>query len=201
MNLIEFYNSLNSIIIYLCGGYVFLRVFSYATSDTEEDAFDVGIFKSLIVGFVLKAMICVLPIRFGKYINILGYLVFCVGMAYGCGRLTYCETIYKILGFFRITKSPRNNIWDELKDPNHSLWATVYLDKYGVYYQGVVRLYDETQKRPQVILSKYKKFKSGIDAPVEDFSGDSTKRVLIDTCDAPRIEFSYHEDSKVITRF
>ena len=102
--------------------------------------------------------------------------------------------IFKKLG---ITRTFNRNIWQDLMDKEHSLWADVRSKKLQRHYFGQIVLVEEFERYPRIVLSRYTIYDKHNNI-IEDYDKDPTQRIVIETTLYDDIRLVYNENSKNI---
>jgi hypothetical protein len=153
--------------------------------------------KSLIAGFILKNVIAIVPLRFTKPINIVGYLLMCVMVAYFMAMFYGSDKFKLLLKKINIRRTTNEFIWDDILDKKNSIWVRAISNDLDLDYYGVCVLVEDFQRYPQVIISNY--VKRTLDGTViEDCYLKPEKRAIIDTSKFSNIELIYNKNSENI---
>lgn len=194
--------SVEDIILCISVGFIFLGIFRFIVSNRDSGDFKYTIIKSLIIGFILKSVVGILPFRSNNnYVNILFFILFCILLSFILAKLyssTLFEAILRVLGI-RQTVNPY--IWTDIEDKENSLWVIVGFKELDLKYFGILAEYEDFNRKPQIVLGRYIKCKYNedvYDKHENDFSKDPTQRVLLDTEKADIIELVYNKKSNNI---
>lgn len=185
----DLYNILPDIIVYLLLGFTAVKIFKFITN--REDSTEVNhiIIESVIIGFVIKKVFELIPITSHIYIiDVLCIFVITIIGSYLFAKLWSGEKFLKIKNFLKINRTERKYIWYDIKDP-----TAVYVDatnpETSVRYFGKLKLIEESQRQPLILLEGYTKYVNG----EEDcnYLTDYKRTVLLDTSKYTEIEITY----------
>ena len=104
----------------------------------------------------------------------------------------------------RLNKIYWDNIWYGITDYKHGCYLHVFLEGTDISYRGAFRDdYNDDSGHTWIVLSNYRMFKGYDEAGengttlsiLEDFKGDDTKRIAIDTSKISRFSIRYSQNS------
>lgn len=192
-NLLEI---LPDIILYIASGYLFIFIFCFISLRKKIN--DVrGIFViSLVIGFVLKTVVCaVIPIRFGFYVNTVGFLILCACLGGVVGYTVESSWFRKILTKLRISRSVHENIWHDIIDvEGNAMWIRAVSREKEQVIIGILVLAEEFQRHPLLVLQQYRVYNLEGEI-VEDYIEDANHQIIIKSEDYDTIDVVYDEES------
>lgn len=186
--------SLYDMILFIVSGYVFTNVFRFVI-EAERRVTDLqSIMLYMIVGFVLNNICATVPFRTSKQtVNIVIYICVCIFVAYIIGILYMSKPFQWCLRKLKIRNSAKSSIWSAITNHEESLWVLVGYKSLDIKYYGILGGFDSGETHPQIALYGYSKGGFNQDlkkSPSEDYTGDLSKFVLLDTSKADIIEFT-----------
>lgn len=195
MGLDILWKQLPTIILYLAAGYLYLLLFNFVSTNKNPTEFEHMFFKSLIIGFVLKNIVCIIPIRTGNYyLNIAGFLAICIFVAYSFGKIYISDSFRSILKVFGVSRTIHPYIWNDIEDQHKSLWVKVTFKVQNEQYLGILTTTEDFQRMPLIVLTRYTK--SNLSGEIiADYTNDKTRRIVLDSSKADTVELIYDKDS------
>lgn len=185
--------SLYDIILYIVAGFVFIGVFRFVTEADRISISAQSFLVDLIVGFILKNICLVVPFRTSLHaLNIVIFICVCILGGYLFGLLYQSALFNSCLTKLRIRSTPSLSIWTTITKHEESLWVRIGYKNLDLKYFGILQYCEEMQRYPQIALYGYTKgmyTQDLVDDFLEDYTGDMTKFVLLDTSKADYIEF------------
>ncbi len=192
--------SLYDMILFIVSGYIFTNVFKFVTEAERQSTDLQSIMLYLIVGFVLKHTCAIVPFRTSKQtINVVIYICVCIFVAYIMGILYMSRPFQWCLRKLKIRNSTKSSIWSAITNHEKSLWVEVGYKSLDIKYYGILGGFDSSETYPQIVLYGYSKggFNQDLDkAPSENYTGDLSKFVLLDTAKADVIEFTSTNEAR-----
>lgn len=194
----ELISVLPSIIIYLALGFCYIKVYKF-TRIIKSDAGNQNLLvESLIFGFVLRNLLGLIPVSFGKYIDVIGMIVFSVIAGYLTAKAFESKWLNKIRSFLKINQTFNKNIWGDIADENGATYITV-VDDNNIFVEGLLVLHEPHKSQPLMQLAKYKVY-NGDDLFI-DYSEDPERTILIDTTKYKGIFITYEKCSDKTNRW
>lgn len=191
MDLKDLFEILPDIILYVTTGYLFILVFNFISLRKKMEDIN-GIFcASLAIGFVIKAILCTLKIRFSYYVNIVGLLAFSVLLGALLGYFINSKLCKKILKKLHVNRSINENIWHDIMDiDKRTMWIRAVSKEREQVIVGILVMVEEFQRFPQLLLQQYQIFDLEGNL-VEDYIANANQEILIRTEDFENIDIVY----------
>lgn len=175
----DLYELLPNIILYLASGYIFLAGFKFSAWEFDEIDVDGKLSLSIVCGFILKNLVCLLPLRFPEAINIFGLLVFSIVVGIFLGKFVHSVKFNGLLASI-FHRTADTNIWHELIDTDKYMWIYAYDPTTQRNIFGLAVTIEENQRFPLIELQQY--YVCDDDGEIiEDYTDDATRHMLINT--------------------
>jgi len=191
VDLKDLFEILPDIILYVTTGYLFILVFNFISLRKKMEDIN-GIFcASLAIGFVIKAILCTLKIRFSYHVNIVGLLAFSVLLGALLGYFINSKLCKKILKKLHVNRSINENIWHDIMDiDKRTMWIRAVSKERERVIVGILVMVEEFQRFPQLLLQQYQIFDLEGNL-VEDYIANANQQILIRTEDFENIDIVY----------
>ena len=184
------------LILFLTSGFVFVNVFDFTIEVDWETRKNHNFISLLLIGFVLKNAISVIPIRTRiDAVDISIFILICILLGYSLGRVYLSDCFISLLSKLKIRSTPQSSIWSTITKDEDSLWAEIGFKSIDLKYYGIAQVIEEGQRFPQIALYGYIKgnydldLKTSSEQALEDFSEDMSKFVLLNVEKADYVEF------------
>lgn len=162
MNWTEIIDALPKIIFYLASGFIFLHVFLFfAFKKPLSEDIQGKITLSLVIGFILKQLLSLIPVRFSFEVNYIILLCVSFLLAFGLAKLVQTKIFSSLLNKLGTGRTVNSNFWDDVIDSEMFIKVVNYSEEYAII--GLCSKVEEVQRVPQIVLEHYK---------IEDLSGD-----------------------------
>lgn len=125
------------------------------------------------------------------FISSVTLLAFCASKIFDS---VFFRNIFKKI---KINRTFNKNIWHDIMDKEHTVWADIRSKTLKRHYYGEIVLIEDFEKYPRILLSRYTIYDKDNEV-IEDYDNDPTKRIFIDTSLYDDIRLTYHKDSKNI---
>lgn len=182
--------------MYLLSGITFIYIFSFIRAKKKDPNYQNLLFRSLVIGYVLKHIICLIPYRSSEYaVNLFGYLVVCAIISYALAMLCSSSIMNTILRFLHIRQTTNEGIWYDILG-NDTVWLEIKDKESGHTYYGCLCLFEDFNSSPKIVLKQYKEYNSN--NIVVDFSNNFAERVMIDTANCNIIKMTYNVDNSIV---
>ncbi len=181
----------------LISGYLYLKVFDFVTYEKDTKNYEYIFLKSVVCGTVLYNTVGTLtnmlisPWDNIVFISSVTLLAFCASKIFDS---VFFRNIFKKI---KINRTFNKNIWHDIMDKEHTVWADIRSKTLKRHYYGEIVLIEDFEKYPRIVLSKYTIYDKDNEV-IEDYDNDPTKRIFIDTSLYDDIRLTYHKDSKNI---
>lgn len=195
-NLYEF---LPSVITYIVLGYVFIKIFRITRVIKNTNSIDDSIMESLVVGFIIKNCISLIPFSFGIYVDIIGMIISSAILGYVSAKALASNFVLNIIDKLKINHTKFKFMWQNIEDPDLAIFIDATNPDTNVRYFGQLLVYEEYERFPIIQIGKYMNWKD--DELINDFSNDPTRTILIDTSKFTEIDITYQNESKAIKRW
>ncbi|WP_148867855.1 DUF6338 family protein [Thermosediminibacter litoriperuensis] len=193
-NIIE---ALPTLIIYVVPGYIILWIIAFnLTQEINKD--NHIILKSLVISYLLVNLIkAVAPIDSPK--TIVFILILSVFLGFAISKFITSYSFSWMLQFLKIYRTPQSNIWLDILDFTHGVWARVYIPSEKIIYEGALIKYGQSGDGANhyILLSNYIAYSYESEI-LEDNSENNTYYVAVNIKDISRIELIYNPKSKKI---
>lgn len=195
-NIKEFVAYLPEILIYIVSGFLFIKVFYFINYKNTDTNITYILVSSISIGFIIKYSFDLINIK--KYLNVqLYYLILCaisVVMSFIVSFIYNSQMYANILKWFKVNRTINKDIWDDIIDKKYPTFVKMQMKSDKNYYYGQVKLVEENNKNPYIVLFEYQCFNSeGV--LLADYSNDGTYQILLDTKEAISIELIYNDES------
>ena len=193
--IIHFFDSfsLEDVIICIVAGFVCLWMFNFTIEADYDLTNQKNIILDFLIGFILKNICRIIPFRTRSHpLNIAIFVCVCIFLGYITGLLYQSKFVAKILSFLKIRSIPQQYIWSVITKQESSLWVRIGYKELNIKYFGLVQYCENQQRYPQIVLYGYTKGTYDQDLIqdfCEDYTGDMSKFVLLDTAKADFVEF------------
>lgn len=146
---------------------------------------------SLVLGFVILNTAYIIPITTSiLWLDYLFIGIVTLLCGYLLGRFTDSQLYVHLLRRVKIFYTPNKYLWYDTVDKKGDTWIVIkYLDK-NIAYKGVLSCYEEQQRFPQIMLTRYKVYSVDKWKEIKDCSEDN-RVIMLDTSKADSIEFLY----------
>lgn len=181
----------------LISGYLYLKVFDFVTYEKDTKNYEYIFLKSVVCGTVLCNTVGTLtnmlisPWDNIVFISSVTLLAFCASKIFDS---VFFRNIFKKI---KINRTFNKNIWHDIMDKEHTVWADIRSKTLKRHYYGEIVLIEDFEKYPRIVLSRYTIYDKDNEV-IEDYDNDPTKRIFIDTSLYDDIRLTYHKDSKNI---
>lgn len=91
-------------------------------------------------------------------------------------------------------------IWRDIEDEKYGIWVRAVSKSCDFDIFGRLVLIEEFQRFPMIVVDEYEYTKID-ETPVEDFSKDDCRRILIDTSKCDTVRLIYNEKSDNIKEY
>ncbi len=195
----EFFDILPDIIIYIVLGCTCLYTFRIRRILKKPDDYKHILTESLVVGFIIKSIMALIPFSFGEYIDIIGMIISSALIGYGVAALLEINWVNKLIDALKIRHTKFKYMWQNIDDPNHTIFIDATNPETHIRYFGQVVMYEEFERFPIIQICKYMAWKDN--DLLFDYSDNPTQTVLIDTSKYTEIDIVYQKNSQVIKRW
>lgn len=197
--MIEIYNSLSDIILYVVSGYIFL--YTYKTTRIVERSKEQEhiIVESLIFGYIINNIALVIPISLGYYADIICIVIASAVSGFLCAKFISSRYTNYLIDKLGIRQTKFRYMWQNICDPELAIFIDVTDSETKNRYYGQLLVFEDFEKYPIIQICKYVYWQN--DEEIADYSNDPTRTVLIDTSKYSEIEIIYQESSEFIKRW
>lgn len=192
-NLLEI---LPDIVLYIASGYLFIFIFCFISLRKKLNDIQGVFIISLVVGFILKTVVCaVIPVRFGFYVNTVGFLIICAFLGGIAGYTVESSWFRKILTKLRISRSVHENIWHDIIDvEGNTMWIRAVSREKEQVIIGILVLVEEFQRYPLLVLQQYRVY--DLEGKlIEDYIQNANHQIIIKSEYYDTIDVVYDEES------
>lgn len=197
--MLEIYNLLPNIVIYIVLGYIFLRVFRTVRIVKNPDNYEHILTESLVLGFIIKSIAALIPFSFGYRLDIIGLSISSAIAGFLFAKLLSSKIMLDIIDKLQIKHTKFKYMWQNIEDPEFAVFVDITNPDTKSRYFGQLVMYEEFERSPIIQICKYMSW-SG-ETLLYDFSEDPTRTVLIDTSKYTEIDIVYQKVSNVIKRW
>lgn len=191
-------NVIKEYIVYVYPGFITLMIYRFIIAKNVEEN-EYTLIKSIIISYIYVAILeGITKINFSKFIiphHIILLIVACiVPIIWNCIFKSSIAT--KSLRAIKIDTSVHENMLESLRAKEEGLWIRVYMDDYGIMYEGTLRGHESDPNREQQIaLSGYRFYrinsKSKEKECIIDYANKKQHWVKIREKDITRMEVVY----------
>ncbi len=154
MNLEDLFKLLPEIIIYLASGYIFINVFCFlGIRQVKLNDIEGKFTISLVIGFILKNLLALIPIRIATYVNYFALLLFSLIVAFLLGKTVQSNKLKLILKKFSNGRTVNRYFWQDLVENEMFIKLTNYDKNYII--MGYCHGKEDFERIPQLILEQY----------------------------------------------
>lgn len=195
----DIFNILPDIIIYIVLGYICLHMYRITRIVKKSNNFEHILTESIVVGFIIKNVISLIPFSFGVYFDTIGMIISSAAIGFGIAKILETPIADKVINFLKIKHTKFKYMWQNIDDPNHAIFIDATNSETHIRYFGQVVMYEEFERFPIIQICKYMAWKDN--DLLFDYSDDPTQTVLIDTSKYTEIDIIYQKNSNVIKRW
>lgn len=154
MSLEELFKLLPEIIIYLASGYIFINVFCFfGVRNIKSEDIQGKFFISLILGFVLKNLLSLIPIRCDTYLNYLALLFVSLILAFLLAKVVRLNKVNSVLKRMSNGHTINRYFWQDFIENEMFVRLTDY--EHNVMIMGYCHGEEDFERFPQLILEQY----------------------------------------------
>ena len=186
-----------NILLVLVLGYIYLKIYNFISYSKNIKSYEYVFIKSVVCGTILEYTIGFFTNMLYKPWNYILIIFVTVFLAFISAKLINSNLFRQIFKKLGITRTFNRNIWQDLMDKEHSLWADVRSKKLQRHYFGQIVLVEEFERYPRIVLSRYTIYDKHNNI-IEDYDKDPTQRIVIETTLYDDIRLVYNENSKNI---
>ena len=165
----------------------------------KSDDFEHILTESIVVGFIIKNVISLIPFSFGEYIDTIGMIISSAAIGFGVAKILETPIADKVINILKIKHTKFKYMWQNIDDPNYAIFIDATNPETHIRYFGQVVMYEEFERFPIIQICKYMAWKN--DEILFDYSDNPTQTVLIDTSKYTEIDIIYQKNSNVIKRW
>ncbi len=168
----------------------------------KSDDFEHILTESIVVGFIIKNVISLIPFTFGEYIDTIGMIISSAAIGFGVAKILETPIADKVINILKIKHTKFKYMWQNIDDPNYAIFIDATNPETHIRYFGqvvMVVMYEEFERFPIIQICKYMAWKDN--DLLFNYSDDPTQTVLIDTSKYTEIDIIYQKDSRVIKRW
>lgn len=195
----DIFNILPDIVIYIVLGYICLHMYRITRIVKKSDDFEHILTESIVVGFIIKNVISLIPFTFGEYIDTIGMIISSAAIGFGVAKILETPISDKVINILKIKYTKFKYMWQNIDDPNYAIFIDATNPETHIRYFGQVVMYEEFERFPIIQICKYMAWKDN--DLLFNYSDDPTQTVLIDTSKYTEIDIIYQKDSRVIKRW
>lgn len=195
----DIFNILPDIVIYIVLGYICLHMYRITRIVKKSDDFEHILTESIVVGFIIKNVISLIPFTFGEYIDTIGMIISSAAIGFGVAKILETPIADKVINILKIKYTKFKYMWQNIDDPNYAIFIDATNPETHIRYFGQVVMYEEFERFPIIQICKYMAWKDN--DLLFNYSDDPTQTVLIDTSKYTEIDIIYQKDSRVIKRW
>lgn len=195
----DIFNILPDIVIYIVLGYICLHMYRITRIVKKSDDFEHILTESIVVGFIIKNVISLIPFSFGEYIDTIGMIISSAAIGFGVAKILETPIADKVINILKIKHTKFKYMWQNIDDPNYAIFIDATNPETHIRYFGQVVMYEEFERFPIIQICKYMAWKN--DEILFDYSDNPTQTVLIDTSKYTEIDIIYQKNSNVIKRW
>lgn len=195
----DIFNILPDIIIYIVLGYICLHMYRITRIVKKSDNFEHILTESIVVGFIIKNVISLIPFSFGVYIDTIGMIISSAAIGFGVAKILETPIADKVINFLKIKHTKFKYMWQNIDDPIYAIFIDATNPETHIRYFGQVVMYEEFERFPIIQICKYMAWKDN--ELLFDCSDDPTQTVLIDTSKYTEIDVVYQKNSNIIKRW
>lgn len=194
INIAELIQCLPEYIRIIASGYIFVSVFDFIMYKKDIADYKHIFLKSIVYGFILKNILFTLtaPFCLSDWLQDLLLYLFSIVLAYLITLGLKSRKTSKIMKRLRIFRNHNNNVWLDIFDGVNPPWFDVSSTKLKTHYCGELDLLEDFERKPILILRKYKSFDENGNV-IDDYSDDNNFKILIDTSLYDNIKIAYPE--------
>lgn len=180
---------------YFVPGYIFISIYDFILlKKNNYQETNLTIFKSVTISYILKTLydkiitkweIEVLYREIDPLLNIIILLFMSTILGYLFGLIGYSSIINKLLLKIGIHRTVKDNIWSNIIKKGHYL--RIFAKDYSKSYCGQCTYYENDEKEPIVVLSRYQIFDSSAEV-ICDYSNDNTASIVLNLKDFERVD-------------
>ena len=195
----DIFNILPDIVIYIVLGYICLHMYRITRIVKKSDDFEHILTESIVVGFIIKNVISLIPFTFGEYIDTIGMIISSAAIGFGVAKFLETPIADNVINILKIKHTKFKYMWQNIDDPNYAIFIDATNPETHIRYFGQVVMYEEFERFPIIQICKYMAWKN--DEILFDYSDNPTQTVLIDTSKYTEIDIIYQKNSNVIKRW
>lgn len=199
-NIPDFIKYLPDALIYIVSGFLFIKVFNFINFKPNDNNISNILVSSVSIGFIIKSSYEFLNPKNNMDLTV-SYLILCmfsIILGYIASLIYNSKIFGNILKLFKISRTVNKDIWDDIIDKNYSTFIKIQMktDKDIIYY-GRIKLIEENNRNPYILLWDYQTFNNS-GKLIDDYSGDRSHQLLLDSKEAMLIEMIYNDDSDLL---
>lgn len=187
-------------IVYVYPGFITLMIYRFIIAKKVEEN-EYTLIKSIIISYIYVTILEeITKINFSQFImfhHIALLIVACiVPIIWNC---IFKSSIFtKILRAIKIDTNVHENMLESLRAKEEGLWIRLYMDNYGIMYEGTLRSHESDPNREQeIVLSGYRfyriKGESKRKECLIDYANANEHWVKIKEKDITRMEIVYEK--------
>ena len=165
-------NVIKDYIVYVYPGFITLIIYRFIIA-RKVDENQYTLIKSIIISYIYVIILAGVTKTSTSHFTIIYHIVLliisCIVFSYSClisptnFPAQSCNCIFKSQKFIKILRKLKidtdvyDNMLDSIRAIEKEVWIRVYLDSYGIMYEGSLRKHEvDSGKAKQIVLSGYR---------------------------------------------
>lgn len=201
MDYTEWIELLPHVLLYLVSGFSFYILFTFSTGYKLVNGVGEAFLLELTVGFIITNFLCMIPIRFGYYVNRVGLVVFSVLLGWGGAKLVLSNCFHRILDVVGIHKTVNGSIWSDIANIARNNGTPILICCYEKDTDkrifGQIRFIEENSADPRVAIQLFAIY-GNEDLMIEDMTQESNALLILQTSNLRGVEIYYPSESEIV---
>ena len=118
----DIFNILPDIVIYIVLGYICLHMYRITRIVKKSYDFEHILTESIVVGFIIKNVISLIPFTFGEYIDTIGMIISSAAIGFGVAKILETPIADKVINILKIKHTKFKYMWQNIDDPNYAIF-------------------------------------------------------------------------------
>lgn len=176
-------------------GFLFCYVYRFAALKENQNDIEHILIKSFVAGYIIYFFAKMIPhSKIADKIYPILITIVAIVIAYLLAKFLISNKAIKIFDFLRIGETGNNYLWDDLRDPDYGIIATVtYPDK---VFEGYIHEREAFTNSPHLVLCLYKVYDQNGNI-YEDYSNDPSILIVLDSGNAESVKLDYANESVI----